>query len=66
MNEARGVLALAAMCSLRESALKKAGTPVTRIKKKGKKQKRNAACCCGSGKKSKNCCVYFPDGMGSI
>jgi uncharacterized protein YecA (UPF0149 family) len=34
--------------------------------KQGKKQKRNKGCCCGSGKKAKDCCVYFPDGMGGL
>ena len=38
------------------------GTPDT----KGKKQKRNAPCCCGSRYKAKDCCVYFPDGMGGV
>jgi|TARA_R110000824_G_scaffold89320_7_gene219068 uncharacterized protein YecA (UPF0149 family) len=43
-----------------------------RIKKKGrrdlagKKQRRNTTCCCGSGKKAKDCCVFFPQGMGGI
>jgi len=32
----------------------------------GKKQKRNMKCCCGSGKKAKDCCVFFPQGMGGI